>query len=131
MIRVYLAAPWADRELMFERAAKFDMTGALEITHRWWFDTVEGGYSAPVEELAVFAQRDFEGAATADVVVVFQTGLSEGKAVEQGIALALGIPIISVGKLREVRNIFHYLPEYTWVDNIEDAIAKCVALGDK
>jgi hypothetical protein len=55
-------------------------------------------------------------------VVVYQTGLSEGKAVEQGIALGLGIPIISIGTLGEVKNIFHFLPDYIWVKNEEQAI---------
>ena len=129
MIRVYLAAPWADRELMFERAAKFDMVGEFEITQRWWEKASglsESGYTG--DRVRAYAEEDMKGALDAEVVVVFQTSLSEGKAVEQGIALAKGTPIVSIGTIGQVKNIFHFLPQYIWVDNIEEAIAKCIQL---
>src|ERR1700681_2522273 len=42
---------------------------------------------------------------------------SEGKAVEQGIALGAGIPIVGVGVPGS--NVFQHLPEYTWVADLD------------
>lgn len=122
--KVYLAAPWNDRAAMPERAEAFALAG-FEITQRWW-EKESGlsntGYTGDPTVVMNYAVEDMQGVVNADVVVVYQTGLSEGKAVEQGIALALGIPIVSVGVLGEVKNIFHFLPDYRWVSATVEAI---------
>jgi nucleoside 2-deoxyribosyltransferase len=118
---VYLAAPWIHKDQMKGIARKFVMAGHL-VTHSWWLTEGEGYAGRTKEQLAGFALEDLNGVKEADKVVVISSAKSEGKAVEQGIALALGKPIIAVGKLGEFPNIFHYLPEYTWVETVEDAI---------
>jgi hypothetical protein len=62
------------------------------------------------------AQHDWDDVKAADVLVVLNYEKSEGKATEQGLALAMGKKIIGVGK--PGNNIFHYLPHYTWVDDL-------------
>lgn len=113
-MKVYIAGPWADRELVKVISQGFDDRG-VEITHRWW--DFEGDYSE-VEKMAEYARLDLEGVRAADVLVLINTRKSEGKAVEQGLALAWGKPIIGVGeKGAESKNVFHHLPAYTWVDD--------------
>lgn len=70
--------------------------------------------------LAVEARMDMFDVIRADVVLVLNLAKSEGKAVEQGIALAREIPIIVVGLDRF--NVFQYLPQYTFVKTVEEAI---------
>lgn len=122
-MRIYLAAPWIDREKMPELAAIFQEAGH-EITHPWWHtpDIPEGDW-ANHEELTKQAQKDKRGVEEAQLVVVFNTAKSEGKAVEQGIAIALRKIIIAVGKRGEVsKNVFHYLPNYVWTETVNDAL---------
>lgn len=117
---LYLAAPWIDKDKMGELAAKFEAKGH-SITHKWWL--VEDGLARTLETLREQAQWDFDGVVAADVVVLFNTSKSEGKAVEQGIALGLGKPIVAVGKQGEIsKNVFHYLSDYTWVDDVDGAL---------
>lgn len=121
-MRVYLAAPWVDRTKM-EPIAKLLEEHGFELTHKWWKteDIPESARtSAMLEEQA---QNDFKGVYTADFVLVINSSKSEGKAVEQGIALARGIPIYIVGSRGEhSKNVFHYLPNYRWHDTVESAI---------
>jgi nucleoside 2-deoxyribosyltransferase len=123
-LMIYLAAPWVDKENMETFAKQFNAEGH-HITHRWW--NVEEAFEGTGKEkvLERYANEDYEGVATADALILFNTAKSEGKAVEQGIALAKGIPIIAIGKLGEMsKNVFHYLPDYIWVDSIEDALVE-------
>ncbi len=121
--RVYLAAPWVDRERMEDIASIYTDHG-YDITHRWWF--AESKQVPEAERLAFLKQcgnDDINGVLDADHLVVYNTAKSEGKAVEQGIAIGAGIPIIMVGKLGEFsNNVFHYTNRYHWVNNTEEAI---------
>lgn len=120
-MRIYLAAPWADREDMSAIAARFEAAGHT-ITHKWWLE--ETGEDRSVETLREQAFKDWNGVKTAQAVVLFNTKKSEGKAVEQGIALEAKIPIIAVGNMGEhSQNVFHFLPFYTWVNDIDEALA--------
>lgn len=121
---VYLAAPWIDKGVMEERAGLFEKAG-YSITHKWWnYDGDE------LEEkdgfLGTCARQDWQGVIDAEVLIVFNTAKSEGKAVEQGIALASHIPIIIIGtRGAESKNVFHYLDScYTWVQTPEAALAE-------
>jgi nucleoside 2-deoxyribosyltransferase len=119
---VYLAAPWIDKGVMEERAGLFEKAG-YSITHKWW--NYDGDELEEKDEfLETCARQDWQGVLDADAVVVFNTSKSEGKAVEQGIALASHIPIIVIGKRGEVsKNVFHYLDScYWWVPTVEAAI---------
>lgn len=121
MSYIYLAAPWVDKDEMPERASQFESKGHI-ITHKWWIQEGDGYKDHTPEELCEFAKLDYMGVMTSETVVVFNTKKSEGKAVEQGIAITAGIPIIAIGTLGELPNIFHYWPEMKWVKSIEEAL---------
>lgn len=122
-MKIYLAAPWVDRELMPELAAKLEAAGHT-LTWKWWEteDTSEG--ERTVEALAYQALKDFRGVVECQTLVLWNSKKSEGKAVEQGVALAKNKEIIAIGKRGDgtSSNVFHYLPNYTWVGSIEEAI---------
>lgn len=121
--RVYLAAPWVDRENMDARAEMFEKAG-FEISHKWW-KTEDNNDTATDEKMRRHAYLDYAGVKSADAVVVFNTGKSEGKAVELGLALGLRRPIVMVGTRGEhSKNVFHYMDECHWVETIEQATAK-------
>ena len=120
--KIYLAAPWLDRELMPERAKVFEDAG-FTITHKWWEYEGESQENESEEFLRECAASDFNGVTTADVLIAFNTAKSEGKATEQGIALASKVPIISINPpVKVTSNIFHHLPQYTHVNSIEEAL---------
>jgi hypothetical protein len=62
------------------------------------------------------------GVISSDIVLVLNLKISEGKAVEQGIAIGFQIPILAVGP--KPANIFQYLPVVTVVPTVEDALAE-------
>jgi nucleoside 2-deoxyribosyltransferase len=124
-LRIYIAAPWVDRELAIKLAERLEAKGHT-ITHKWWeFENKNEGqhlesyleaYSH--DYLRSCAIDDVNGVKNADKVVLLDTKKSEGKAVEQGIAIALGIPIIAVGRIgSQSMNVFHHLDNYTWVND--------------
>lgn len=121
---VYIAAPWVCKEKAAEAANLFGDAG-FTVTEPWWSHTdVKAAYSdkvsdRDVEELEKQAVADFDGILRAELFVLLNLAKSEGKAVETGIALELSLPIILVGK---PSNIFHYLPEITIVDDIQEAL---------
>lgn len=124
-MNVYIAAPWVHRDDAREAAKIIDAAGHI-VTEAWW-DHVDVGQkfdgsdeTAITDELARQAALDIIGVMNADVVVVLNLAKSEGKAVEQGIALTLGVPIIGVGQMGS--NVFQYLPQYTWVDDVVAAL---------
>lgn len=123
-LRIYLAGPWVTREQMPLIAEALEALGAT-ITCKWWH--TEDKYPGAIgpdngpESLAYYrhhAQLDMQGVLDANLVVVINSAKSEGKAVEQGIALAHHKPIIIVGTLGEFTNVFHYLGSYRWVPDV-------------
>lgn len=113
---VYVAAPWIHREA----AKKFrdDLVArGVEVTSRW---LDHHGDSTDPMILRREAQNDWEDVKRAEALVILNITKSEGKATEQGLALQMGKKIIGVGKPRN--NIFHHLPQYTWVDDIVGVI---------
>lgn len=121
-MKIYLAAPWADKDLMPEIADKF-LNRGHSITHAWWeVENVPEGERS-VDLLREQADMDVEGVAKAQILVLLNTSKSEGKAIEQGIAIRDGKPIIAVGQLgAHSKNVFHYRHNYRWVDTIDDAL---------
>lgn len=113
---MYIAAPWTHR---FEarNAATQVISAGYTITWDWWNHECGDEDS---KRLAELARKDYGGVCSADKLLLLNYEKSEGKAVEQGIALAEGIPIVGVGK--HPTNIFQNLPTYTWVDTVEEAI---------
>lgn len=120
-MKVYIAAPWVDRDIMPPIAEMFVEAG-FTITHPWWVDDpFVPDYPSNMENplLEDIARKDFLGVVEADAVVLLNTGKSEGKAVETGIALAMCHRVILVG-MRS--NIFHYMPEIEIVSSVSEAI---------
>ncbi len=113
-MRVYIAAPWVARDWVRVFAQSFDDRGII-ITHRWW--DLEGEFDDH-EQMIHHAALDVNGVLSADVLVLYDQSKSEGKAVEQGLAIASGIPIVALGvRGQQAKNIFHHLDCYTWVDH--------------
>jgi nucleoside 2-deoxyribosyltransferase len=120
--RIYLAAPWVSRDLAKEIAQGLENLG-FAITHKWWKYEGESQDVEGPEFLQTCAAQDVAGVLTADVVLVLNTAKSEGKAVEQGLAIAWGKPIVVITPdIKPSSNIFHYLPCYTHVKTLEEAI---------
>ena len=117
-LQVYLAAPWAHKHEA-QRVVWWLKRHEISITSRW-LDFV-GDSTDPVV-LRREATRDWEDLSRSDVLVLLNMALSEGKAVEQGLALAWGKPII--GMPGPAHNIFHHLPApaYTWVPTIDEVL---------
>jgi len=114
-MKVYIAAPWADKSKMPVIGQRLEANGH-SITHTWC-DTPAG---LSRREQAVL---DFHGVKEADIVVVMNTALTEGKSFEQGVAVSFNKPIIAVGTIGEFcDNVFHYLDHYRWVKTLDEAI---------
>lgn len=125
-MKLYICAPWMDRDNLPAIAAKFEAAGH-EITWKWWAtDDIAEGEDNHVS-LREQALHDYYGVTDCDTLILLNTKKSEGKAVEQGIALANLIPIIAIGKRGDgtSMNVFHYLEDYTWVETVEEAL-KCL-----
>ena len=108
-MNIYVAGPWLDREEVKGIADRIAKLGH-KITHPWWEH--EGEYDdAPL--MKAHAAQDWAGVVNAVMVVVCDFRKSEGKAVEQGIALAYGKPILMLHKdgVNNL-NIFHNLGNY-------------------
>lgn len=122
-MNIYIAAPFIEKDKMPEIASRLEAMGNT-VTHRWW--DVEGvpneDEKCSVEDCRKHAELDRKGVEEAELVLLVNSTKSEGKAVEQGIAIANNIPIIAVGKLGEhSKNVFHYMNLYHWVDDLEKA----------
>ena len=104
-------------------AAQIERAGHT-ITHRWWdVEDLPGSYPSNVDDpfYESCAVDDYLGVVNADAVIVLNMSKSEGKAVEQGIALTLGKPVFVVG----VRtHIFHYLPNFYMVASVDEALER-------
>lgn len=121
-MKVYLAGPWIYKGDMAEIAAQFERAGHT-ITHKWWLIENIPENERSIDLLRIQAEMDVQGVRDADVVVVMNSAKSEGKAVEQGIAIAMDKNIIAVGTRGEVSvNVFHYLLNYLWVKTVQEAL---------
>lgn len=82
------------------------------------------------EKMKDCAKKDVMGVFKSDIVLLINSGKSEGKAVEQGLAIALGRPIVAVGKMGEhSKNVFHWLDDYRWVPTLELAYITIDKIG--
>lgn len=123
-MNIYLAAPYQEKDNMAAHAEKFEDEGFF-ISHKWWL--VDG----PTADSKKCAIDDANGVFISDVLVVLNSYISEGKSFEQGVAYTLRKPIIGIGKMGQhypggpsYGNVFHHLPNYYWVDTVEDAVKK-------
>lgn len=120
--RVYVAGPWVDRHNAAALGLDVENAGHT-ITHKWWHYDGEGEHLESEDFLRQCAENDVRGVRTADVVVVLNTAKSEGKASEQGLAIAYGIPVVVItpGE-KPTSNIFHHLSNYTHVKTTQEAL---------
>lgn len=119
-MKIYIAGPWIDRAQMPEIAAKVEALGHT-VTHKWWEHENIPEDEKTAELLQEQAALDQAGVLKADMLILINSAKSEGKATEQGMALATGKPILAVGVRGTVSiNVFHYLPSYRWVDNLDE-----------
>lgn len=114
-MNLYVAAPWKHRAAARVAANTLHRAGHLIIAR--WLGFI--GDTTDPQELCVEALNDWTDLSRCDTMVLLNLELSEGKAVEQGLALAWGIPIVGVG---QPSCVFHYLPSYIWVTTLKGAI---------
>jgi nucleoside 2-deoxyribosyltransferase len=131
---IYLAGPWAQREAVQEARRQL-MAAGINVNAQWLDVEMKDGAGDTAEsqaaagyDMSAEANRDLADINKSDAMVVLNLEKSEGKAVEQGIALEKGLPIIVVGKRT---NVFQYLPKVTVVDNLYDAIGKVYELYER
>jgi hypothetical protein len=119
-VRVYIAAPWDEREVARGVAAQVASKGHT-ITHNWWDHDVPEQDEAGMRRCA---EDDVFAVIGADVFLLLNSQKrgeeTSGKAVETGLALVRGCQILAVG---EKSNVFHFLPAFRWFNNVEEAIA--------
>lgn len=123
MLRVYLAAPYRQKEQIRNYAIELQSLGII-VTSRWLDEPDKPTVQLKEQDPSIlreYAAHDVDDVATADVMVLWtdptKTIVRQGRTLESGIALALNIPILVMGL--EYENIFHYLPEFqhfeTWL----------------
>lgn len=121
-MKIYIAAPWVRRPEAIAIGEQFKAAG-FELTSRWFHHVTDGdpmdssGITCDQESIRFQAHEDIADVRRADALVVLNLQKSEGKAVETGIAIAAGIPVISVGKRS---NIFQALGFE--VDTVDEAL---------
>src|SRR4030095_3467753 len=126
---IYLAAPWVmGKDARVARKYLQKKIPGLKVISRWiarspkkikpTYDyTKDKSFSLKAGREQ--ARIDLEDIRRARCLVVLNHVKSEGKVVEQGIALALGKPVIVVGGKT---NIFHYLKEVKLCKNLSKAV---------
>jgi nucleoside 2-deoxyribosyltransferase len=123
-MKVYLAGPYVARDTLRTYAGELATMG-WDIQCRWLDETVDItpgvlGAATDLDDgiVASHARADIEDIKRSDVLVGFTSasvtdgtgGLSGGRHVEFGVALALGKTVLLVG---EPENVFHRLPQVT------------------
>lgn len=104
-MKIYLAAPWAERELMQQHAEVLTNLG-ITVTSRWL-------QAAHIEgPPAQCAQIDLDDIDAADAILLFSVGprgtsfTGGGRCIEFGYAIAKGKQLFLIGA---VENVFHEL----------------------
>lgn len=122
-MKVYIAAPWVRRPDAIAVGEQFKAAGH-ELTCHWFTHVSDGdpmdatGLTCDPVSIRQQATEDIYDVLRADVLVVLNLEKSEGKAVETGVAITAGIPVVSVGKRS---NIFQSLGYE--VDTVDEALA--------
>jgi hypothetical protein len=130
-MRVYIAAPWAERNWAAFVAGTLEAKGHT-ITHDWWnFDPGKLGVQEDEAFLIKCAEDDYNAVVAADVFLLLNTQArgceTSGKAVETGIALyghrVQGRPSRLIATGQRYTNIFQHLEDIEWFNSTEEAIA--------
>jgi len=138
-LSVYIAAPYAARELVADRITQLTRIG-FTVRCRWADGTHDVGPEGAALEVdrglrGAWAADDLEDIDNADVFVVLAAGealalsdlhrgTSGGRHVEMGYALARELPVVFVG---EPENVFHALHAVTVVPSWEEAVIELAA----
>jgi nucleoside 2-deoxyribosyltransferase len=107
MKHIYVAGPWQWREHVGEFADRVNKIPGVSIIEPWW----EHPDTQDSDDLAEQADNDLRAVVECDLLVVLDYQLSEGKMVEMGVALTVGVPIFVTRLAGKPKNIFQYLPE--------------------
>lgn len=120
-MRVYIAAPWKHRVTAASIAQLLRTTGFI-ISSRW-HDQFPDNSAETIDPAVALREAlcDWADIEAADAMLVLNIEKSEGKAVEQGMALVMGLPIVVIGG--EKFHVFQYLATYRFVESLEAAIA--------
>lgn len=120
-MKVYIAAPWV-RKADAVRAGEMATAAGLIVTSRWFNHEGDPADSTGItvrdSEIHHQVLEDMADIYSADYLMVLNLERSEGKAVETGIAIQLGIPFVCVGPRS---NVFQILSEGMF-DSVYDAI---------
>lgn len=133
-MRVYIAAPYGARTLVARRLSELQRIG-FTVSCRWADGTHEVGPEGAATEVdektrASWAHDDLQDIRDADVLVVLSAsealgseastrGVSGGRHVETGYAIARRIPVVFVG---EPENVFHAIPQVAVVPSWHEAL---------
>lgn len=109
---IYVAAPWVRRADARHVTRQLQQAGHL-VTSHWVHLTDE---ATDPDTSRAEALKDLSDLERADALVCLNLEVSEGKAVETGVALALGRPVYLVGA---PSNIFHHLPQVRVVESVD------------
>ncbi len=122
MRSVYFAARYSRQEELKSYRAELEALG-IEVTSRWLEMEPRRRSAYSDEDWRDLGQADQADVLAADSLVCFTEADGEGgnggRHVELGMALALGLRVIVVGR-RE--HVFHYLPEAELVANWPEAL---------
>lgn len=119
-LKVYIAAPWIHATEASVLGSKLEELGYV-ITRKWWLE--DGTKEHNLEFLKKCAEADITGVQFCNVLVLLDYAKSEGKAVEQGVAIDRGKPIVAVRGDNDSNNIFHKMRNYFWVKDVDSAIS--------
>lgn len=125
-MKIYVAAPWTHKAEAAAFASQLESAGHT-VTEKWWQHADVESYPRPGSkaehaELRQQASKDVKGVRTCDVLIVLQLAKSEGKAVEQGLALAWEKPMIVVSPDGTYGNLFQVRYGCTMVRSEQEAL---------
>jgi hypothetical protein len=124
---LYIAAPWKHRAHAREVAQQYRDKGH-QVVSRWHDEWgVKSDTGMTVAEKREEAEKDVADVRACQAMVVLNWEKSEGKAVEQGIALERRTPIIVVGA---ESNVFHNLPSVKLVDSFAESLGALAELEE-
>lgn len=107
-MRIYIAAPFQLRDEAIVIMHRLESLRHV-VTSRW--------LRMVMDDNAGSARMDLDDVAASDLVLLLNGPSGGGKDVEMGYALALGLPIVLLGRRT---NVFHHLPQVRVIERIED-----------
>jgi nucleoside 2-deoxyribosyltransferase len=136
-VTVYLAGPYAARDLLGRYARELEQIG-YHVGTRWLAEdhSITPGTEGAAVDLADEQAAQHAMDDLADILLAFtaasvlpadervKRGTSGGRHIETGYALALNKPVVLVG---DAENVFHRMPHVTRVPDWHDAVVEMAA----